>query len=123
MLGAHTTDKPLRGVIALPAPRCGTESRPALSTGRPLCRSSPQLPPVSTRVSATGLTHTQIVLCCSGSLSLCDSNPRTHRRCIRRKPYVHRDLLAPIPPIAILPAPVVPQQGDPVHGHRDFQAL
>jgi len=28
---------------------------------------------------AAARTHTQNMLCCSGSLSLCDSNPRTHR--------------------------------------------
>src|SRR5215475_7740627 len=60
---------------------------------------------------------------CSRSLSLCDSNPRTHWGCIRLKAYVLRDLLAPIPPIAILPAPVLPQQVDSVVGSPDFQAV
>jgi hypothetical protein len=31
--------------------------------------------------------------------------------------------LAPIPPITILPAPVLPQQVDPVVGSPDFQAV
>ena len=53
-------------------------------------------------------------------MSLCDSNPRTHRRRIGLKAQVLRDLFPPIP---VLPAPVLPQEVDPVLRPPDFQAL
>src|SRR6478672_10351323 len=68
-------------------------------------------------------TAPQTMLSCSGSLSLCDSNPRTHWRRIPLKAQVLWELLAPISPISILPAPILPQQVDPVLRPPDFQAL
>src|SRR5262249_46370733 len=68
-------------------------------------------------------THAASPVCCSGSLSLCDSNPRTYRGCIRLKTYVLRDLLPPIPPVAILPTSILPQQVDPLVGPPRFQAV
>jgi hypothetical protein len=62
-------------------------------------------------VSRAQGTHTQTPRMCGGSLSLCDSNPRTHRGCIWLKTQVLQELFPPIP---ILPAPVLPQQVDPV---------
>src|SRR6266700_4764291 len=65
-------------------------------------------------------TAPQKRICCSGSLSLCDSNPRTHRGRIGLKAQVLRQLFPPIP---ILPASVLPQQVDTVLRPPDFQPL
>src|SRR5688500_18352379 len=60
---------------------------------------------------------------CSGSLSLCDSNLRTHRRRMWLKATVRRECLSPIPPVAILPPTVFPQQVDLLVSTMGFQAV
>ena len=94
----------LLSLLVSKVPRHFRATRHALPSVHSVCR------------TATG---TQIALYCIGSLSLCDSNPRTHRGRIRLKTQVLREIFPPIP---VLPAPVLPQQVDPVLRPPDFQA-
>src|SRR6266581_1167392 len=117
--GAHTASLPerVKPSHASHRPRSRARHCPLVTevTGEAPHRALPGV-----RAMGYGATHTEITLCCSGSLSLCDSNPRTHRGRIRLKAQGLRELLPPIP---ILPAPILPQEVDPVLGPPDFQTL